>query len=339
MAATTEQTAELKTWSELRNRTKWPTLLIGNGASINLWSDFAYQSLFRQATLSTVAKAVFTDLETTNFELALEAIHHAHVVVDALQSSTDTIDRQYEHVRDSLFDAVRAAHVEWQQVTDRRFDQIAGVIQDHAAVYTTNYDLSLYWSRMAASTVDTRQFIDFFWGEDCTFDPESVEIRDRIATYYLHGAIHLWQDDRGVNGKWTIASRGNLFSLSRNYSPDGSKLPLFVSEGSSKAKLQTIGRSPYLKFCLDSLQESHDNTVIFGQALGEQDKHIVTALNQGQAREFAVSIYPAASERWIIKEKARIADLLGDNEVAFFDSTTHPLGDSSLTIPSPSAAG
>jgi hypothetical protein len=24
--------------------------------------------------------------------------------------------------------------------------------------------------------------------------------------YYLHGAIHLWQDDRGNNGKWLTGS-------------------------------------------------------------------------------------------------------------------------------------
>lgn len=338
MAISSHQAAELETWPELRQSRKWPTLLVGNGASINLWGDFAYQSLFRQADLSSAATAVFADLETINFEMALEAIHHAHVVVEALKNPTEAIDSQYEHVRDSLFDAVRAAHVDWSLFTPERFQQVASVIQDHAFVYTTNYDLCLYWSRMAASETTKRPVIDFFWGPDCTFDPESVELRDRIATYYLHGAVHLWQNDRGVNGKWTSANRGNLLSLSDNYSPDGSKLPLFVSEGSSKAKLQMIERSPYLKFCLNSLQADNQNTVIFGHALGEQDNHIVTALNQGDPREIAVSLRPAGSHLRIIKEKARLTELLGDNAVTFFDSTSHPLGATSLTIPEDATA-
>lgn len=60
--------------------------------------------------------------------------------------------------------------------------------------------------------------------------------------------------------------------------------------------------------------------------------HIVAALNKGAPREVAVSIYPRENAQWIIQEKARITELLGDNNPRFFDSTTHPLGDPSLTI-------
>ncbi|RJQ86648.1 DUF4917 family protein [Amycolatopsis panacis] len=122
-----------------------------------------------------------------------------------------------------------------------------------------------------------------------------------------------------------------MLSLARNYPPESSKRPLFVSEGSSKAKLQTIGRSPYLTFCLDSLRRDEGNTVIFGHSLSDEDKHIVDALKNGVSREFAVSIYPSDDRQWIIQEKARIARMLGEN-ARFFDSTTHPLGDPSLTI-------
>src|SRR6185437_13917362 len=122
--------------------------------------------------------------------------------------------------------------------------------------------------------------IDFFWNAENTFDPENVDVRQRTAMYYLHGAIHLWQDDRGNNGKWTSANDGTLLSLAENYTPASSKLPLFVIEGSSKAKLQTIWRSPYLSFCLDSLRDDQVNTVVFGHSLGEQDKHIIAALNK-----------------------------------------------------------
>src|SRR6185437_1294721 len=116
---------------------------------------------------------------------------------------------------------------------------------------------------------------------------------------------------------------GTLLSLAENYTPASSKLPLFVSEGSSKAKLQTIGRSPYLSFCLDSLRDDQVNTVVFGHSLGEQDKHIIAALNKGAPREVAVSIYPRTDGQSIIQEKARITQLLGENKPRFFDSTTH----------------
>lgn len=204
--------------------------------------DFAYPSLYERANLSAVAEAAFADLGVTNFETVLEAIHHAHLVVEALGNSTKAIDEQYEQVRDALFSAVHGAHVDWSLFTEDRFDKIASVIQEHDAVYTTNYDLCMYWARVdAANRVKKRRVIDFLWNAMNTFDPENVEIRGRTAMYHLHGAIHLWQDDQGNNGKWTSANDANLLSLAGNYPPGSRKWPLFVSEGSSKAKLQTIG--------------------------------------------------------------------------------------------------
>ena len=333
MIAIAEQTAELKPWAEVAGDIMWPTLLIGNGASINLWGDFNYGSLYERADLSSVAQAVFSDLGVTNFETVLEAIHHAHVVVDALGRPTDDVDAQYEHVKDALFSAVNNAHVVWSALGPGRFDAIAEVLQDHDAVYTTNYDLCLYWARLnAAHRVIRRQVIDFFWN-DRTFDPDSVEIRGRTAMYHLHGAVHLWQDDQGNNGKWTNADGGSLLSMAANYSPTAARWPLFVSEGSYKAKLRTIGQSPYLSFCLASLREQHGNVVVFGHSLSEQDSHIVAALNAGEPREVAVSIHPGNDAQWIIQEKARITQLLGGNTARFFDSTTHPLGVTSLTVP------
>ncbi len=268
MAIIAKQTAELEKWSDVEDGTEWPTLLVGNGASVNLWGDFAYPSLYERASLSPVAKAVFADLGGTNFETVLEAIHHAHVVVEVLGNTTTAIDEQYEHVRDALFAAVHDVHISWPQVLPGTFDKIAGVIQEHEAVYTTNYDLCMYWARLdAASRIMKRTVIDFFWGAGNTFDPEDAEVWNGTAMYYLHGAIHLWQDDRGNNGKWTSANKGNLLSLAENYPPGSSELPLFVSEGSSRAKLQTIGRSPYLSFCLDSLRDDQENTVVFGHSL------------------------------------------------------------------------
>ena len=333
MASTVTQTAELENWPDVEDRAEWPTLLVGNGASINLWGDFAYPSLYEQANLSEVARAVFSDLDVTNFETVLEAIHHAHVVVEALGNSAEAIDTQYEQVRDALFDAIHGTHPTWSQFTRERFDKIASVIQGHRAVYTTNYDLCMYWSRVdAASRIEMQTVIDFFWNYEQTFDSENAAVGSRAAMYHLHGAIHLWQDNRGNNGKWTTANNGNLLLLARNYPPASSKRPLFVSEGSSKAKLQTIGRSSYLTFCLDSLKADQENTVIFGHSLGEQDRHIVAALKEGSPREVAVSIYPHDSPQRIIQEKARLTELLEENEPMFFDSTTHPLGSPLLTI-------
>ncbi|GHE88099.1 hypothetical protein GCM10017786_20060 [Amycolatopsis deserti] len=124
---------------------------------------------------------------------------------------------------------------------------------------------------------------------------------------------------------------GTCYHWFRNYPPGLSNRPLFVSEGSSKAKLQTIGRLPCLTFCLNSLRRDQGNTVIFGHSFSNENKRSVAALNDGASREFAVSIYPCDDRQWIIHEKVRIAGMLGE-KTRFFDSATRPLGGPALSI-------
>lgn len=322
---------DLPDWATIADD-DWPTLLLGNGLSINLWSRFSYASLYEKATLAPEAEAVFNGLGTTNFETALEAVHHARLVLDALGAGTQDVDDLYAQIRDGLFTAVNDAHLPWGAVPPTTETLIAKYLNGHRAVFTTNYDLVLYWSHLQnAARVS---LVDFFWGPGNTYDPNDVRLHSSSLTpvYYCHGAIHLWQDDYGDNGKWTNADTGNLLAVRSRYIVDKSKRPLFISEGTSKAKVRTIQRSPYLSFCLDAMREDERNTVIFGHSLSAQDQHVVDALNQGPKRAFAVAMYPAASSAHIISEKVRIADALQRHTIRFFDSTTHPLGDRTLNV-------
>lgn len=328
---TTTITDELPDWTTLSDG-DWPTLLVGNGLSINLWSKFSYGRLFDVANLSSAAEDIFTELSTTNFEAALECIHHARLVTEALGRRTRRIDVVYKEVRDALFNAVTGAHVRWNDFPVQAHRQIADTLDDYRAVFTTNYDLCIYWSHVYH--LQRVYLIDYFWGPGRRFDPHDVSVRSSSATpiYYLHGAVHLWQDDDGDNGKWTNADGGNLLALSANYTSTAARRPLFVSEGTSKAKTRTIQRSPYLSFCLDALTDDEGDTVIFGHSLSAQDQHIIDAINRGPKRKIAMSIFPSGNSQRIIEEKARIQQAIQRHDVHFFDSTTHPLGDPSLHI-------
>jgi hypothetical protein len=177
--------------------------------------------------------------------------------------------------------------------------------------------------------------VDYFWQPGNRFDPTDVSLRSARLTpiHYLHGAVHLWQDDDNENGKWINADGGNLLSIATNYSAKSSRRPLFVSEGTSKAKVRTIQRSPYLSFCLESLADDDANTVIFGHSLSAQDQHIINAINRGPKRRVAVSIYPSVNPQKVIAEKVRIQQALGRHKLYFYNSTTHPFGDPTLHIP------
>ncbi|WP_162458475.1 DUF4917 family protein [Pseudactinotalea terrae] len=114
----------------------------------------------------------------------------------------------------------------------------------------------------------------------------------------------------------------------------GSGRPLFVSEGTSRAKLSTIRGSQYLSWCLDRLRTSTGDTVVFGHSLAPQDQHVMEALVAGGKREIAISVWPDDDPRAIIEQKAHLRRALEPHTVHFFDSTTHPLGLSSLTLQS-----
>ena len=327
-------------WDEVAERT-WPTLLIGNGLSMNLWDGFWYRNLFDQADLADSAKKVFDDLRTTNFEEVLAAIHHARIVDDAVGLPTTLVDNAYAMVRDALLETVSRAHVDWSGIPDSTNALIAEEMTKHRSVFTTNYDLCLYWAHMQTATLRSMRkqpeltIKDFFWTKpDYTFDEETANnwFQSWTGVYYLHGALHLWYDDQGRNGKWKNDQAGSLLAVMQQYSPESRRQPLFVSEGTPTQKLSTIGASEYLRYCYDELYDDRHDTVVFGHSLSEQDKHIVEALNAGPDRTIAVAIHPSGDARSDAALAANIERDLGTHEVMCFDSTTHPLGDPGLKI-------
>lgn len=317
----------LTDWAELAT-TQWDTLILGNGFSMNVWRRFGYDSLFGLANLPVESLSIFDKLETTNFEHVLECLYHAHLSAQSLRQSTEAIDSLYRQIRDALFQAVRAAHAPWPKLKPQRFERIATGLNSYRSVFTTNYDLLPYWSQMASSHLVDLDIRDLFWNPGGLFDPTNTVARSQQSTIilYLHGALHLWHDDKtGENGKWTRQDK-NLLEFSKNYGPNRSKRPLFVSEGTSADKVRTIRQSSYLSHCLDFLRSDSNPTVVFGHAFTEQDDHVLEALTSGPRRQFAVSIYPAEGPENILVEKSRISRSLRGHDVVFFDSTTHPMG-------------
>lgn len=65
--------------------------------------------------------------------------------------------------------------------------------------------------------------------------------------------------------------------------------------------------------------------MVFGSGLGEQDQHLVDALNRNPSRPIAISIRKdGRSDEEVRLEKRKIRAGL-DAPLYFFDSSTHPL--------------
>lgn len=70
-------------------------------------------------------------------------------------------------------------------------------------------------------------------------------------------------------------------------------MPLYISEGRSKYKLNKIQSNSYLTFCYKSFSEISGSLLVVGHSLDEDyDNHLVEAITKNNAlTKVAVSIY------------------------------------------------
>jgi len=323
----------LKTWKEVRGYHSW-SALIGNGFSIYLWDRFKYEALYRIACskkvsvpLSKNVRRVFRFRKTTNFEEVLESLSTASYV-DSLNggSSKKFITTLRRNTRNGLASALQWVHVPPCCVD---LALLCNRLQRFRAVYTTNYDLTIYWSMIE----DTAAFADFFWAQGGYFDPFDARIRgNRVPVFFLHGGLHLRKDKSGNNFK-VKANQGALLNQLVKDLRQGASRPLIVTEGTHGAKYQRIEEAPYLRFAIDQLKRDSRSLVVLGQSLSPKfDLHLVEAINENRNRCVAVGLWKGIGKNRIVQEKARLRDTIKVARRVFFDIETHPLFDKSLRL-------
>ncbi len=201
-------------------------------------------------------------------------------------------------------------------------------------VFTTSYDLLVYWA-MGAGPGGFRPFTDLFMqrGSRYEFDTRGAWTRKsagRTAVCFLHGALHLVVGSDGETRKLTRGNDTLLEQIDRLIPDDPLARRLLVTEGTYRDKLRAIDANDYLRFALDRLREQDSGLVIFGSSLGEQDRHLVDAINENRKRPIAVSVH-ARTKREVARVKNEVYERLEPKTLLFFDSRTHPLGSPSLS--------
>ncbi len=325
----------LADWDDLAD-TGWEGLLVGNGASIVVSPTFSYSSLFDVACtegfLEKVDANLFEGFDTVNFEQILYSLRTAARVSDIMGADTEPVASAYERIAEALGKSAHSAHVEWGYL-GRRLDRICAAIRPYDWVFSTNYDLLLYW----AAQLDRYVFRDYFFNPAGIFDRFDVEVAGPATRLlFLHGGLHLWrlEDDRTMKRK--REETDSLLSLVTT-PPAGhpGAVPLAITEGTAEGKLRAISRSDYLTFAFDEFQSSGGPLAVFGLAFGETDSHLVSAINEwGDGREIAISEKAAGKTKRDIEERAKQLDALFPRSVVtLYAAETHPLGDPSLRIP------
>ncbi len=178
----------LDDWDDIADR-DWPTLLVGNGASRSVSPKFAYDSLFDVGPLSDHDRELFEALGTTNFEEVLNHLRTASLVCDQLGHASSDVAARYDSIRDALIAAVHAHHVDWSHVdAGSRLLRIRSALLEFESVFTTNYDLLIYWAMMNAGDPPGAGFGDLFWNGSHVFDPlDTKSFGGKTLVYWLHG--------------------------------------------------------------------------------------------------------------------------------------------------------
>lgn len=262
-------------------------VLLGNGFSIGCDPVFRYESLYRVAVangLSARAQAVFGRIGTNNFEGVLRLLDEALWVGQQYGLSVAgqaQIEEDIRIIKNSLVHSIATTHLDNAAlVPDAKKAAALKFLKQFTNVFTTNYDLVLYWVILAEEGGAT--FGDGFHAPED--EPEAgpliytEQTGNRPGIYYLHGALHIYAV-AGELRKHSWAREGrHLTELIREGLIRG-EYPLFVAEGVSDQKLTQISRHGYLSHCINKFSHIKSPLVIYGHALGGSDNHLVEALS------------------------------------------------------------
>src|SRR4051794_32995379 len=95
---------EIKSWSDCQHTFKGADLLLGNGFSMNLSSQFCYASLFKEFLKECTSHeaGIFEAFETSNFEAIQKELQSAVSVNKLFGISVDRIEQTIDKLRQGL---------------------------------------------------------------------------------------------------------------------------------------------------------------------------------------------------------------------------------------------
>ena len=323
-------------------------LLVGNGFSIGAHTDFRYPSLYGVAEqyLSARIKGLFCRYGTSDFERVLRQLDEGrwiaghYEVGDAEQSK---IAEDYDSLKLALISAIETVHpARGRDVADSDLRPTVDFLKQFRSLFTTNYDLLLYWAMLSRRTDSGGYYFQDGFGltQQDGQGPLVFLGRcecDKRFVHYLHGALHLTTTEAGQVQKlrWEDSNSNIMAAVRQNL--QHRQYPLVVSEGTSSHKLRRIRSSGYLSWNFDRFREISGHLFTYGSALADPDDHLWEAVaGNDKLKSVWVGIYgyaePDEKQQLIARsEKLRI-DRQGQSlDVRFYKSESAGVWGSSST--------
>jgi hypothetical protein len=316
-------------------------LMLGNGFSIALRPDiFTYNTLLERAKesekLSKEMEDVFDKLRTTDFELAMEAMETAAVLVNLYEKSNPklagALKADAARLRDVLAETIAENHpARPYDVTPEQYASCKRFLAHFDGnIYTLNYDLLLYWTLMQSEVQPDVESDDGFRNpedRDEEFVTWDVQNTNDQRIFYLHGALHIY--DAGADllkFTWSKTEIALVDQIKRSLGKR--EYPLIVTEGTSVQKKGRIQHSNFLGRAYRSFAAIQGSLFIYGHSLADNDEHLLKLIDKGKVKKVFVGIYgdPASERNQAIIERARKFQTRRRNgsppDIHFFDAST-----------------
>ena len=305
-------------------------LLLGNGFSVAYAPKiFSYNALhdfvvkLKDKDLSKILEVI----ETRNFEVIMQYLNHFSALITAFGGDPalkKRVDAASAKLKTSLLDAVKALHPEHVfKVPEDQSKACAAFLKTFldtdGNIYSTNYDLLLYWVLMRNSIVehvdgcgrelenDTGEFVkpeeqiwtDLIWGKN----------RDKQNVFYLHGALPFF--DSGVAVVKEEYDEYNYLLQKISARMEKGEYPIFVTAGNGQQKLTHITHNQYLTYCYDSFCQAGGSLVTFGFGFGPYDEHIINAINRAAKQKVSDKLWSVYIGVYSGDDKKHIEQLAG----------------------------
>jgi hypothetical protein len=274
-------------------------LLLGNGFSMSYDPEiFSYNALydFIENLEDDLLSKLFSIVNAKNFEVIMGQLDTFARLLDAFGSDEvlkAKVESAMEELKRSLLDAIRALHPEHvfrvpQEKSNACARFLKPFLETSGHIFTTNYDLLLYWVLMRNEVMES---VDGFGRdrenpEDEYVPEEELEYselrwgkyRDDQVIHYLHGSLPLF--DTGVEIVKEEYDTENYLMENISERISRGEYPIFVTAGNAQEKLTHIMHNRYLTHCYEVVSRIEGSLVTFGFNFGENDHHIIDAINR-----------------------------------------------------------
>lgn len=273
-------------------------LLLGNGFSMSYDSGiFSYNALskFLENLDNEILQKLFQIIKTSNFELLMEQLDNVAQIAEVFGADKKVvynIKKATETLKESLIEAIKELHPEHvfsvpEEKSIACANFLNSFLDDDGQIFTTNYDLLLYWVLMRN---EIENAIDGF-GRDSEESDEWIPEDEReyselrwgkhkgVQTiHYLHGALQLF--DAGVDIIKEEYTDDHFLLENIKIRMEKKEYPIFVTAGNGFEKLTHIVHNKYLANCYESLSSITGSLICYGFGFGKYDNHIISAINK-----------------------------------------------------------